>query len=525
MSNPQDVSRKMESTSDASLAEGLALSPAKLKLLEMKAHLAETDEEIGGTLVHLQRLRERRKDIIADINVLTSPILNLPPEITCEIFLRCLPPPHSPPNPRDAPLLLGQVCRRWRSISISFPELWSSVCLSAVFSPRGDAPLEMLETWLVRSGDNPLSVFIVPDAQNLPVVDGPARTSLFRTLRHTSHRWREFEIVRRLQDFPALLHRDDPWNFPHLLKLTLLLANPGRHPDSFPPNLLSNLIDAPALREVHLMGFTPNNLLLPWSQLTTVRAENLLPIECLQTLATTTNLITGAFSIWAERFFHLPNTAPVVRPPRLTSLTIVGELCTEILDHMDLPALEKITLLIGPNNTFTPLCAFVVRHAAMKLKEVELEIRGAIAQQADFVTLLEAMAGIETLSFGLHTGLMNGPLPWALLSNTALLPNMRELTIRERIDRYHELPLHEEDVVNMLATRWAGGEGTLKKFCLVTTHVFVTGAIHPGFDALAKEGMHLDIRSHGSGPFLVVYFNSARHHRSSADGKGKARAV
>ncbi|KAF7357551.1 F-box domain-containing protein [Mycena sanguinolenta] len=496
MSNPQDVNRKMESTSDVAQVEGMALAPAKVKLLEMKARLAETDEEIGGTLVHLKRLQDRRKDILAEINILTSPILNLPPEITCEIFIRCLPPPRTPPHPRDAPILLGQICRCWRTISHLFPALWSSV----------DALLEMLETWLIRSGDNHLSVSIVPDAQNWPLLNGPARTPIFTTLRHTSHRWRELEIVRHLQEFSVLLHRDDPWNLPHLVKLTLLLANNGRHPNSFPPNLLSNLIEAPALREVHLMGFTPSNLLLPWSQLTTVYAENLLPIECLLTLAATTNIITGAFSIWAERFFHLPNPTPVVRPPHLTSLTIVGEQCTELLDHMELPAIEKISLSIGLNNNFAPLCAFVTRHAAMKLKEVELEIRGAITQRADFISILEAMTGIETLSFGLHTGLMNGPLPWALLSNAALLPNMRALTIRERLDRYNEPPLHEEDVVNMLATRWAGGEGTLKKFCLVTTHVFVKGAMHPGFDALAKEGMHVDIRSHGSGPFLCCVF-------------------
>ncbi|KAJ7758419.1 hypothetical protein B0H14DRAFT_404337 [Mycena olivaceomarginata] len=66
------------------------------------------------------------------------------------------------------------------------------------------------------------------------------------------------------------------------------------------------------------MGFAPLNLLIPWSQLTTVHAENLLPIECLQTLAATTSLVDGTFSIWIEQFFHLPATAPIARPPRLT---------------------------------------------------------------------------------------------------------------------------------------------------------------------------------------------------------------
>ncbi|KAJ7903774.1 hypothetical protein B0H14DRAFT_954458 [Mycena olivaceomarginata] len=330
MSNPQDVSRRIESTSDAKpeatnpqmepASDPKGLSPAKQRLLETKLRLADADEEISGTLAHLQRLQLRRKDILVDLNILTSPILNLPPEIICEIFIHCLPPPRTLPDPRDAPLLLGHVCRRWRSIAYSFTQLWSSVTVSDVLSamllpPPRAGLLDMLDAWLIHSGDNLLSVSIVPDAQNpdIPLVLG--RSPIFGTIRHTSHRWRELEIVRRLEDFQVLLNRDAPWNLPHLVKLTLLLANNGRHPSGFPPNLLSNLNDAPALREVHVMGFAPLNLLIPWSQLTTVHAENLLPIECLQTLAATTSLIDGTFSIWIEQFFHLPATAPHCSPP------------------------------------------------------------------------------------------------------------------------------------------------------------------------------------------------------------------
>ncbi|KAJ7758420.1 hypothetical protein B0H14DRAFT_404332 [Mycena olivaceomarginata] len=140
---------------------------------------------------HLQRLQLRRKDILVDLNILTSPILNLPPEIICEIFIHCLPPPRTLPDPRDAPLLLGHVCRRWRSIAYSFTQLWSSVTVSAVLSamllpPPRAGLLDMLDAWLIHSGDNLLSVSIVPDAQNpdIPLVLG--RSPVFGTIRHTS---------------------------------------------------------------------------------------------------------------------------------------------------------------------------------------------------------------------------------------------------------------------------------------------------------------------------------------------------
>ncbi|KAF8208449.1 hypothetical protein K438DRAFT_1573757, partial [Mycena galopus ATCC 62051] len=157
MSNPQDVGRKHESTS----APDLSLSPAKLKLLEVKARLAETDEEIAGTITHLQRLEMRRKSFLGDMNVLTSPILDLPPELTCEVFLRCLPHPHTRPNPRDAPFVLANVCTRWRAIALAFPALWSSICAAALLAPPRNVFLELLETQLIRSGDASLSVSLV----------------------------------------------------------------------------------------------------------------------------------------------------------------------------------------------------------------------------------------------------------------------------------------------------------------------------------------------------------------------------
>ncbi|KAJ7249720.1 hypothetical protein B0H12DRAFT_1019546, partial [Mycena haematopus] len=54
------------------------------------------------------------------------PVLTLPPEITSEIFCHCLPTERQSDivNPKEAPLVLTQVCGLWRNIAISTPELW-----------------------------------------------------------------------------------------------------------------------------------------------------------------------------------------------------------------------------------------------------------------------------------------------------------------------------------------------------------------------------------------------------------------
>ncbi|KAJ7660146.1 hypothetical protein DFH06DRAFT_914375, partial [Mycena polygramma] len=53
------------------------------------------------------------------------PVLTLSPEITSQIFVACLPD-HSRvrPSANTPPLVLPQICRQWREIALSLPELW-----------------------------------------------------------------------------------------------------------------------------------------------------------------------------------------------------------------------------------------------------------------------------------------------------------------------------------------------------------------------------------------------------------------
>ncbi|KAJ6531126.1 hypothetical protein B0H19DRAFT_967132, partial [Mycena capillaripes] len=54
-----------------------------------------------------------------------NPVLRLPPELTSEIFLFCLPDSEfNVPNSTTAPLLLCQIFRRWRDIALATPGLW-----------------------------------------------------------------------------------------------------------------------------------------------------------------------------------------------------------------------------------------------------------------------------------------------------------------------------------------------------------------------------------------------------------------
>ncbi|KAJ7939885.1 hypothetical protein B0H13DRAFT_1586675, partial [Mycena leptocephala] len=86
-------------------------------------------------------------------------ILKLPFEMTTEIFTHCLPEYPLRSLPSGSAMLLGQVCRQWREISIGSPRLWQSLQLELVpkFLLR---PVRFLRSWLSRSGTLPLSISI-----------------------------------------------------------------------------------------------------------------------------------------------------------------------------------------------------------------------------------------------------------------------------------------------------------------------------------------------------------------------------
>ncbi|KAJ7062540.1 hypothetical protein C8F01DRAFT_1134514 [Mycena amicta] len=97
-------------------------------------------------------------------------ISSLPPELTTHIFLFCPPSDDDAvPKPHTAPLLLAQICRRWRAIALGTSALWRSLDLR--FKPHAistDRPPwatsvtmdPLLELWLGRARGRSLSLVL-----------------------------------------------------------------------------------------------------------------------------------------------------------------------------------------------------------------------------------------------------------------------------------------------------------------------------------------------------------------------------
>ncbi|KAK7053943.1 hypothetical protein R3P38DRAFT_2853359 [Favolaschia claudopus] len=121
---------------------------------ELKTRLAYSKRELQNTTETLRKWRHR-----------IYPVLTLPDEITSLIFVHCVyEDALIPLGPYDVRMKLLRVCRAWRWIAISTPDLWTGLHLK--FN-RGPFPYDFFETdrfegflddWVARLAALPLTL-------------------------------------------------------------------------------------------------------------------------------------------------------------------------------------------------------------------------------------------------------------------------------------------------------------------------------------------------------------------------------
>ncbi|KAJ7178371.1 hypothetical protein C8R43DRAFT_455689 [Mycena crocata] len=358
----------------------------------------------------------RRKISQQERSHYSYPAGRMPRDIWEEIFLHCLPASSNPDTPicnrqsttpvhLSAPLILLQVCRAWRTVALSLPDLWTSLSV-VVHSGRAFPPLNVASKWLQRSGDLPLELLLCQTNESEGNQD-IADDMLALYMRYLT-RWRDVRLDianptygRSLQP-SADLHAPLLETF-HLTTCWRLTPN-----EEIMQDLLKMLEVAPMLSSFSVsrlsdLDVAPNNTVaIPWTQLTRLDLGFIPSVSACLSIMSGCPKLESCNLIVDPQEGPLPTVAIVL--PALTSLELhirAGELAA-LLDCAIFPALKNFTLYVQDaydNHAHWPQTSFVDFLTRSKCNLSRLEVHDTGVQPTQFIECLqhESVRGIAEL--------------------------------------------------------------------------------------------------------------------------------
>ncbi|KAJ7725983.1 hypothetical protein B0H16DRAFT_1593565 [Mycena metata] len=309
----------------------------------MRARLAEIDEQ----LLLLQKEKTTLQNALAAI---IYPVLTLPPEITSEIFACSNIEFYDFPsqlNAKVAPLLLTHVCRTWRDIAIHDPTLWNRVYFvwrGSDHNPDSSGCGLLAKAYLERAGSLPLDLML--DIRSTVEAGRSGLPRVLQDIIARSSQWRKVAL-RHGASVPTLGHRF----LGHLDLTTLETLHLARDRYSVGFFHSSAFAVAPKLRVVRLdNNYNRSSIMLPWSQLTTIRIYHCTWKTCIEVLGSAPNLVDLTLDPAIPPPNHVPDAilAPHLHLKRLSVRGVdVDDRLNAVLGRLNLPNLEELEVLRG----------------------------------------------------------------------------------------------------------------------------------------------------------------------------------
>lgn len=322
--------------------------------------VAHIDVEVARMRDALDRAVTRRQLLVGFVQDHTGPLADIrrvPPEILSEIFLQSIPPAEEQTSfmrhSGRTPMILAQVCRRWRAVALSTSRLWSTIIIQTRSEYIPAEPRRLLEMWLERSMPSPLSLKIELYDQECNI--GESRAWIDILVAH-SRRW---EILHCVQgDFVLDKLYETRGQLPTLHTFQIEYMPWGYHLDVERIERVSQVVSrAPRLTNLHIAQiYLISSATFPWSQITDLYVDHFdskfmsFILQHLPNLGRCTLVghygggMEDARSTWQPYTMSTPAPAPITHS-RLVTLTIreSGPLETyPALVYCTLPNLEYL---------------------------------------------------------------------------------------------------------------------------------------------------------------------------------------
>ncbi|KAJ6454450.1 hypothetical protein C8R47DRAFT_1029980 [Mycena vitilis] len=311
--------------------------PASRSAAADRARIEEIGAQISELKSSIKLLKDEQNFYRERLATYTYPVLTLPYEVVSKIFVQFLPVYPTPPPIRGilSPNVLAQICQQWRDIALTEPLLWRSIYLSIRKDSGIPQKLQVLETWLDRSGSCPLSI-------NLDIGkygDSEQTPSLFLRV-ITSHcaRWEHLKL------YSTSHHPFPPTTGPFPLLRTLYTCSIKDKADNSSP-LISALHAAPVLRKVAVGWYDNYRPFFPWAQLTVITVGGISAPNCVELLTKAANLVYCQLNIPWFLGTEAPSL-PAITLLHLETLILTGHprgspLAWRFVDTIILPALRR----------------------------------------------------------------------------------------------------------------------------------------------------------------------------------------
>lgn len=378
-----------------------------------------------------------------------SPFQRLPPEIIQQIFLHCNFSNGSRkgtaesftagyeyaflhPSNDKAPLQLTRVCKAWRALAFSLPDLWSSISIrvsedgSSGFKAK--PPLPVLGEWITRSGSRPLNFHICEirvesgDAwaftPSIPPTERPSssdRQRFFQKIMRvfTPHyaRWEAARFKFRVEGDFGGVFEDLPEGASYPLLRDLLIDRGSWEPQTCPIDVerMSNMLrNSPRLDSLrwNSQRFSAFASCIHWDYLKILQLESLMSMQRFRQVLVEASQLR---SLSVRVFFAFPAspTAPeddVLPPhlflPHMRELAIFYEGRPRHVKHflasVTIPQLQSFTLsgeTLGVSPHLWPHAEFLelVQRSGCKLEFLVMH-NLAFANETEGIEVLETLS-------------------------------------------------------------------------------------------------------------------------------------
>ncbi|KAF8961064.1 hypothetical protein BDZ97DRAFT_2077059 [Flammula alnicola] len=367
------------------------------KLAELDAVIADIiDRQLAGLI-------EKRRALKTEVNHYHNPLIHrLPSEIASYIFTlyvesvndRLLSEEPYDKADSSPPLLLAAVCKTWREIALTTPQLWASANIFLRNSDLRGSQAELVKQWLDRSGQLPLSISLTTDVPDRHRVQEESFLPLFDVVRQYAHRWRSLTLYSDMRFNHYII--GDLMQAPMLETIRLFR-------DYYSSSVVTfHLPETPSLRHFTINNISVSDVVLQWDTLTFFEGDLIRVDEMLMILCSAKRLVTGRFHRVDNPPEDFLESAAWVTHTSLKHLHIGSRKgrfnphLSKLINLLNLPSLESFVFdtSLAP---YFPKDTLISLFTRSQSPLVSLDIR-VPARDQDLIDLLEKLPSITDLS-------------------------------------------------------------------------------------------------------------------------------